>query len=150
MTDLTLDLTLKKAWQGRFLKELCKTGNVQSSCRKAKVTRQNAYLARKADVVFAAAWEEAIEIATEALELEARRRAERGVLEPIYYQGERVGAVRKYSDTLLIFLLKAHRPEKYRDNVRHEVGGPGGGPIEIKEVVVERTLSRESGTHEGS
>lgn len=31
--------------------------------------------------------------------------------------------IRKYSDTLAIFLLKAHNPDKYRDNSRVELGG---------------------------
>lgn len=31
--------------------------------------------------------------------------------------------IRKYSDTLAIFLLKAHNPEKYRDNSKVEIGG---------------------------
>lgn len=35
----------------------------------------------------------------------------------------KVAAVRKYSDTLAIFLLKAHDPEKYRENSRIELGG---------------------------
>lgn len=35
----------------------------------------------------------------------------------------KVAAVRKYSDTLAIFLLKAHNPEKYRDNARLELTG---------------------------
>jgi serine/threonine protein kinase len=34
--------------------------------------------------------------------------------------------VKEYSDTLLLALLKAHRPEKYRDNVRVEGAGPQG------------------------
>ncbi|WP_416246399.1 terminase [Castellaniella sp.] len=35
----------------------------------------------------------------------------------------KIAAVRKYSDTLAIFLLKAHNPEKYRDNARLELAG---------------------------
>jgi hypothetical protein len=31
--------------------------------------------------------------------------------------------VRKFSDTLLIVLLKAHSPEKYRDNVNMNLSG---------------------------
>jgi hypothetical protein len=34
-----------------------------------------------------------------------------------------VASVRKYSDTLAIFLLKAHAPEKYRENSRVELAG---------------------------
>lgn len=35
----------------------------------------------------------------------------------------RVAAIRKYSDTLAIFLLKAHNPEKYRENSKVELAG---------------------------
>jgi hypothetical protein len=55
-----------------------------------------------------------------------------GVEEPIVYQGEITNTVRRYSDTLLIFLLKARRPEKFRDNVKVEHGGLGDGAIEVK------------------
>lgn len=34
-----------------------------------------------------------------------------------------VKTIRKYSDTLAIFLLKAHNPDKYRDNSKVEIGG---------------------------
>ena len=42
--------------------------------------------------------------------------------------------VREYSDTLLIFLLKSHRPGVYRETLRQEHSGPGGGPIPIVEM----------------
>ena len=35
---------------------------------------------------------------------------------PVYQGGKKVGSVRKYSDLLLIFLLKAAAPETDRDN----------------------------------
>jgi len=35
------------------------------------------------------------------------------------------------SDTLLIFLLKARRPEKYRDVSRHEHTGADGGVLTV-------------------
>lgn len=61
--------------------------------------------------------------ATETLEREARRRASEGVDEPVYYKGKVVGSVKKYSDLLLIFLLKGAMPEKYRERIdnTHEV-----------------------------
>jgi hypothetical protein len=118
-----VDLTPKKGWHAAFIAELCRVGNVSAACRKAKISRAVVYEDRAADALFRAAWDEALEIATEALELEARRRAQTGVLEPVYQGGRRVGAVRKYSDTLLIFLLKAHRPEKYSE--RHQVQHSG-------------------------
>lgn len=36
---------------------------------------------------------------------------------------QKVAAVRKYSDTLAIFLLKAHNPDKYRENSKLELSG---------------------------
>lgn len=112
----------KLPWQAKFLKELARKGNVTVACDKAKIDRTWAYEVRNQDPEFAQAWDVALEEATERLEAEARRRAADGVLEPIYYQGKRVGSVRKYSDTLLIFLLKAHAPDKYRErsSIEHE------------------------------
>ena len=50
------------------------------------------------------------------MELEARRRAVKGTDKPVFQRGEQVGTIREYSDTLLMFLLKANKPEKFRDN----------------------------------
>ena len=74
---------------------------------------------------FRADWDEALEEARELLEAEARRRAAIGVDEPVFYKGKVVGHIRKYSDNLLMFLLKAHWPEKFRDNYAVEHSGPG-------------------------
>ena len=56
-----------------------------------------------------------MENAADLLEEEARRRAHDGVDEPVWFQGVQCGTVRKYSDTLLIFLLKGAKPDKYRE-----------------------------------
>ena len=45
-----------------------------------------------------------------------------------------------YSDTLLIFLLKGLRPQKYRE--RYEHTGANGGPIAIQPVRLD-TLTEE-------
>jgi len=47
------------------------------------------------------------------LQNEVVRRAKEGWLEPIFYRGVQVGTRRCYSDRLMMFLLKAWRPEKY-------------------------------------
>ncbi len=119
------ETTPKKApafekWQVTFLQWLAKKGNISAACRKAKIDRKWAYVVRDRDPFFKEAWDEALEVATEALEEEARRRAQEGTLRPVYYEGKKVGNVREYSDTLLIFLLKAHKPSKYRENHHHE------------------------------
>lgn len=62
------------------------------------------------------------------------RRAREGVDEPVFYQGDECGSVRKYSDTLAIFLLKGAMPEKYRENTRMELTGANGGPVQISDT----------------
>jgi hypothetical protein len=74
-------------------------------------------------------WDDAIEAGADVLEAEAWRRAVEGVERPIVSGGKVVTTVREYSDTLLIFLLKGRRPEKY---ARFEVSGANGGPIAVK------------------
>ena len=115
-----------------FLESLSSCGNVTLAARESGITRQEWYRERADDEKFAATWEGAVQLGVEALEDEARRRAVDGVDEPVFYQGKVSGHVRKYSDTLLIFLLKAHKPEKYRE--RHEITGRNGGPIQTEDL----------------
>lgn len=99
------------------MRRLAETGNVTMSCRSARVTRSVAYEWREEDPAFAKLWDEALDIATDALEAEARRRAVQGWPEPVFHQGRKVGTIRKYSDRMLEILLKGHRPEKFRERV---------------------------------
>lgn len=146
-----------------FLVAYSQSGNVTLACRAAKCSRQSVLNWRKADEKFELAVQEAAEQAADLLEAEARRRAVEGVEEPVIHQGEIVEAwigkdgkllgkssapllgeetegrmaplmVRKYSDSLLMFLMRGANPKKYRDNMSHELSGPGGKPIETKQV----------------
>lgn len=114
-----------------FLEELARTGNVTASARVSDVSRVCVYWHRERDEEFAEAWEDALQQATDRLELEARRRAHDGYEEPVFYQGVEVGGVRKYSDQLMIQLLKAHHPaHRNTINHKHDLGG-GEGQAEI-------------------
>jgi len=75
------------------------------------------YLWKSQDAEFAAEWDRFLVMGAEILEDEAIRRAREGYDEPVFYQGQMTGTIRKYSDTLLIFLLKGAMPAKYRENV---------------------------------
>jgi hypothetical protein len=101
----------------KFLAALSEGYAVKYACIAAGVTRSRVYAWRDEDAGFRAAWDAALADGTETLEQEARRRAVEGTEEPIYQQGNLIGTVRKYSDTLLIFLLKGRKPDTYRDNV---------------------------------
>ena len=75
-------------WVTPFLDELTASGNVSASARAVGVSSTAVYALKAKDADFAAAWEQANEDATDILEAEARRRAVRGVQEPIVYQGQ--------------------------------------------------------------
>jgi uncharacterized protein YdbL (DUF1318 family) len=128
-----------------FLKELRRRGNVSDAARKAGVGRKTVYEWREAEPDFAAAWDEAIEAAMDAMESEAWRRAVEGTRKPLI---GRVGKdqdgvityVREYSDSLMQTLLKAHRPEKYRE--RSEVRHTGLTPEQARELPDEELVAR--------
>jgi hypothetical protein len=105
----------RRDWKPAFLKALADTGNVKLACYKASIGRAAAYHAYHRSEEFAKLWDQAIEDSVDMLEAEARRRAV-GFDVPVYYKGQTVGAIKQYSDVLMIVLLKGHRPEKYRDN----------------------------------
>lgn len=102
-------------------------GNVTEACAAAGISKRSAYDWREADPDFKAAWDDAVELTTEALEQEVYRRAFEGCEEPVFYKGEMCGAIKRYSDTLAMFTLKARKPEKYRE--KHEVSNPDGTPL---------------------
>lgn len=100
-------------WRPAFLATLRNTGNVRVSCETAGISRKTAYKAKDSSEDFRAKWNEAMDDAIDSLEAVAQVRA------------------RSTSDLLLIFLLKAHRPDKYRETVRQEHTGRDGTPIEV-------------------
>lgn len=104
-----------------FIKELRENGGfVGKACEAVGISKQGVHNWRDSDPEFAAEWVRAVDLATEDLEKEARRRAHDGVDEPVFYQGEVCGHIRKFSDSLLMFTIKARKPE-YRDKIQIDV-----------------------------
>ena len=104
--------------QKAFLAAFRETGNVCLACKAVGVRRSSHYRCLEKDAEYPSAFNLAKEDATDVLEAEAHRRAVEGWEEAVgWYKGEAGGTVRKYSDVLLIFLLKSLRPEKYRERV---------------------------------
>lgn len=106
-----------------FLSALADCGNVADAARQAGIARNALYLWKRDDSEFATEWEAALIAGGETLEEEAVRRARDGWDEPVWYQGQQIGTVRRYSDTLLIFLLKGLMPEKYSERQKIEHSG---------------------------
>lgn len=91
--------------QDLFLDAFTKTGTVLGASRRCNISRETVRLWRKNDSVFAERFEDADLDITETLETKAMSMAMAG------------------DTTMVIFLLKSRRPEKYRDHVKHEHGG---------------------------
>lgn len=100
-----------------FLSMLSETCNVSEAARSARISRRAAYDWRDAEQQFAKEWDEAEQAAVDKLEKVAWDRATGGL-----------------SDRMLELLLKAHRPEKFKDRIAAEHTGKDGGPIEIDQV----------------
>jgi hypothetical protein len=122
----------KLAHQKRlFLDALGAKHLVSAAAKAAGVHRSTPCAWRESDENFARRWDEIVDESTDLLEREAYRRAAVGVEKPVYQGGGKVGTVREFSDTLLIFLLKARRPAVYRDHHQVEHVGPEGGPVQF-------------------
>lgn len=112
-----------------FLDVMRQCANVTEGARASGISRQRFYEYRQQDEAFAAEWDNAEQEGVDKLEREIWRRAVEGTDEPVFYEGQECGKVRRYSDTLAVFLAKGHRPKKYRE--RTEISGPDGGAIRL-------------------
>lgn len=111
------------------------TLTVSHACEAAGVGRATFYDWLNNDAEFAKAVGEVETAIADKLEKEAIRRAVEGVKEPVgFYQGQAGEYVQRYSDTLLIFLLKGHKPRKFGDKAQLELSGPNGGPIAVTPI----------------
>jgi len=132
------------AVQAKFLAIYRKTGNQSEACEKIGVSDATIRMHRKANPSFNEAFLEAQEYAMNMLEGEARRRAFNGTPKPVFYKGKQVGAIMEYSDQLLMFLLRAGRPEKYREKT--DVNYQGNITIEVKKFGEESINTKQLGT----
>lgn len=114
-----------------FLAAHSEVGNITQAAEIAGIDRRTHYDWMESDPVYVEAFRDAEMQAADRLEAEARRRAVEGVDEPVFYGGKPCGTIRKYSDTLLIFLLKGALPEKYRERTSTELTGAGSGEIKV-------------------
>jgi hypothetical protein len=110
------------------------TGRFYYSAFKAERTAKAVYFWLEKDPEFKVEFEDCKKQYIEKLEKEADRRAVEGVTSTRYTKSGEPYEYTEYSDTLMIFRLKALDPNKYRE--RHELTGPDGGPVLIKEVEV--------------
>jgi hypothetical protein len=118
--------TRKKGWPKVFLETLARVGTVSHACQAAGVNITTAWRMRQSDPGFDQACQDAERRFTDRAERELFRRAIDGVEEPIYQGGKLVGTRLVYSDSLLLAVVKARKPDLYRDRstVEHALAGP--------------------------
>lgn len=132
----------RKPWRRKFIDTLATTGNVTLSAKEAGISQWTVYHDRRTDDAFRQVWARAMREAADLLEQIAFRRAtgyKRTTEKYVIGEGgERVLVEVKVedavSDTVLLTLLRAAKPEKYRETVRMEHGGIGGEPILVEPV----------------
>ena len=118
--------------QAHFLRAYA-TGfpTAKSAAKRAKVGRTSHIRWLATDSKYAERFNQLRADRVEEFEAEAARRAVTGVTRPMTVAGESV-EITDYSDTLLMFILKAEAPEKYRE--RQEVKHTGDAN-ELAEII---------------
>lgn len=102
-----------KRKKAHFIKAIENGESVSAAAESLGLDRGQLYRWRQDDADFDDAWVRAWSAGADHLEEEAIRRAVDGVEKPVFRGGEVVGHVRDYSDSMLMFLLKARRPELF-------------------------------------
>ena len=133
-------MTPKRDWKPAFIELLRETGNVTLAAQHAGQSRNQVHDVRQRSKRFAAQWDDALEEATDLLEAEARRRAFTGIDKPVFFKGEVVASIKKYSDPLLMFLLEAYDPQMFRDGGKVEQ--PGAIDVGVDRDREKRTMER--------
>jgi hypothetical protein len=144
-----------------FLEALARRRTVKAACDEVGLSRLDAKKGRAADPAFAQLWDEVIEGIADELEAEAMRRALHGYelrttirrrekketrsedsgngSQSGESEGEVESVAHKYSEGLLVLLLKANRPEKFgrrvlacEDNIDDEIARDRDPPVLAK------------------
>lgn len=113
----------------RFLELYENVGSISKTCDMLGMVRRTLYHWKQQDPEFLKLFEEADVRALGLLEDEAIRRAMFGIDKPVYQGGKLAGFTKEYSDTLLIVLLKARAPHKYKERFAGELTGADGRPL---------------------
>jgi hypothetical protein len=102
------------SWRARWLSFYAMSGSKVMACRAARVGHSTADYHLKNDPDFAAQAEAAKAHAIDLLHARCFQRCLEGDIEPIYWQGVKVGHGRKFSDKLQIEMLRAWKPERFK------------------------------------
>ena len=102
-----------------YLRLLAETGAIGKCAQVINISPATIKVHRKQDPEFQDAFDMALELFRDKIDLAVYHRGLSGWVEDVWYQGEVVGTKRVYSDALLALLAKRHNP-LYRDRVEIE------------------------------
>lgn len=131
-------------WQRIFLQSLSSLPDVSAACRISGISRGSAYRLRETDADFARAWNDALDLARDAVERRAYQWIMTGVpvkktvKKTVTKNGKVLSEETTTTEsaetnaTLMIFWLKAWNPDRYRWSERAELTGADGGAIKIE------------------
>jgi hypothetical protein len=127
--------------------ELLREGRLRSrAAEELEIPYHEIAKRRRLDKAFAAEEQMAVEVGEDTrldnARTESWRRGVEGVEEPVYYQGERVDTVRKFSDSLLVAELKRLDP-RYNDRLPPDKSGGPRVQIVIAGMLEPRVSVRE-------
>lgn len=110
------------------------TGLVQAAADAFGGSRTTIAKWRRDNPDFAIAWQNARDTIADINEDELHRRAVTGIDEPVFYKGEHIANIKRYSDSLLMFALKGLRPTRYRDTTRMEMADGSAPPEDMDDT----------------
>jgi hypothetical protein len=108
------------AWRIRWLCAYAMSASKAMAYRDARIGHSTADYHLNNDPDFAAQADSAREYAIDLLHTRSMQRCIEGDIEPVYWQGEIVGYIRKFDSRLQIEMLRAYRPDRFKT--------PGTGP----------------------
>jgi hypothetical protein len=123
--------------QRAYIEAVARNGTLTGACKAARISVHTVYAWRERDETFVIREHEAREAFADTLEREMVRRGVHGVQQPVFQRGRLVGYVVEYSDQLLIKLIRAARPEKYRERFS----------VDSAERIIVRVLSARVDPH---
>ncbi len=118
-------------WRPRFLKALAMSCSVVFATKAARVSYNTFKAHQRNDPEFAAEVREAEEEGAQLLHNACWRAAVEGDVEPVYWNGEVVGNVRKFDSRLRIEMLRAHLPAKFKQpgTANVKINAAGGASV---------------------
>lgn len=128
------------ARQIAFIQTLADTACVEEACERVGKSPRSAYALRRRPGAesFREAWDIALDYAVTRVDEAALGRALKGVAQPIFYKGEKIGERRHFDERLTMFILRYRMPERYGawlDQMVAKRGHPDGSSWLLTEAI---------------